>query len=29
MGVIGDAAFQQLEAELDMIELEREVRSRW
>ncbi len=29
MGVVGDSAFQQLEAELDMIELEREVRSRW
>ena len=28
-GAIGDATFQQLEAELDMIELETEARSRW
>ncbi|HKN00467.1 MAG TPA: sodium:proton antiporter [Candidatus Binataceae bacterium] len=28
-GVIGDSVFQQLEAELDMIELNAEVRSRW
>jgi len=28
-GAIGDATFQQLEAELDMIELDTEVRSRW
>jgi CPA1 family monovalent cation:H+ antiporter len=29
IGVIGDSAFQQLEAELDMFELETEARSRW
>jgi hypothetical protein len=28
-GAIGDATFQQLEAELDMIELDTEARSRW
>lgn len=28
-GAIGDAAFQQLEAELDMVELAAEVRKRW
>ncbi|MGO9453356.1 MAG: cation:proton antiporter [Candidatus Binataceae bacterium] len=28
-GVIGDSVFQQLEAELDMIELDAEVRNRW
>jgi monovalent cation/hydrogen antiporter len=29
MGAIGDEAFQSLEAELDLIELEAEIRSRW
>jgi hypothetical protein len=29
MGAIGDEAFQSLEAELDMIELDAEIRSRW
>ncbi|HTY54260.1 MAG TPA: cation:proton antiporter [Candidatus Binataceae bacterium] len=28
-GAIGDSAFQQLEAELDMVELEHEFRTRW
>jgi monovalent cation/hydrogen antiporter len=28
-GAIGEAAFQQLEAELDLSELEQEARSRW
>jgi monovalent cation/hydrogen antiporter len=28
-GTIGDSAFQKLEAELDMIELDMEIRSRW
>jgi monovalent cation/hydrogen antiporter len=29
MGAVGDSAFQQLEAELDMFELETEARNRW
>ena len=29
IGAIGDSAFQQLEAELDMFELETEARNRW
>ncbi len=28
-GVIADSTFQQLEAELDLVELAAEVRSRW